>query len=108
VRSGAILGRISCAGGAGTCDGTIVLRTTWTHKTHSGRWLAITLASGSFAIPQDHTATVRLRLSAQGKALLVRHRTLLVRVTTSTRQATGIRSQQALLTLRAGSMPRAR
>ncbi len=101
--SGAISVRVRCGGGAGSCAGTITLRTAKPVRpsASSHRAVILTLASARFRIADGHAATVVLHLSGLARALLARDRTLHVRATTVTRDWTGAtHTLGALATLR--------
>jgi outer membrane protein assembly factor BamB len=72
--------RVSCPASAGTCTGTIMLRSL--HAVSTGHRSAIlVLAVGSFALPEGHVATVKLRLSSAARKLLARTSPLRARAT---------------------------
>jgi len=85
--------RVLCPSQPGSCTGTITIRTRGVVRVsaHERRPAIVTLASGSFQITAGHTQTVLLRLTARGRALLARDRTMHVGVWLSSHDASGLK-----------------
>ncbi len=81
--------RISCPAAESSCAGTIVLRLGFGILLASHRYLFPTLASGTFALAGGQHATIELRLSARGRALLKRWHTLRARATVTAHDRAG-------------------
>jgi outer membrane protein assembly factor BamB len=71
--SGAVTVKVGCSAAAGYCTGTVTLRTLDAvvagHRPGGAR---LTLAVGSFSVPAGHEITIRLRLTARARKLLMR------------------------------------
>ncbi|MCW3034088.1 MAG: bamB 2 [Solirubrobacterales bacterium] len=102
-RSGKVFVRVHCAGGSGSCTGSITLRTLRAIRQRLGRAVIMTLATGRFRIAHGRSATIDLHLSKAGRTLLARQRTLRVRASTVTQEdgAGHAHVVQAVVTLRA-------
>ncbi len=77
--SGVIASRVSCPADVTSCAGTVTVRTltelvVGVHRHGKREARRVTLATGSFDVAGGHTQIVRLRLAAQGRALLRRRR----------------------------------
>src|SRR5581483_5993107 len=82
-----------CPAQPGACKGTVTLRTRGLVRVNPKERKAsiLTLATGSFKIAGGQTATVKLRLNARGRTLLVRNRTVRASVLVVSRDGSGVR-----------------
>lgn len=105
--SGAVSLKVSCPPGAGTCSGTITLKTLTAVSAKSGKKpkkSILTLGSASFAVVAGHTATVTIHLSSKARSLLGRSHTLKAQATVASHGSTGSPSTtSAVVTLKAAS-----
>jgi cell wall-associated NlpC family hydrolase len=101
-RNGTITVKIACPNSTGTCTGKVTVKTLTAvlaaNGGHHGKAI-LTLASGNFTAPAGRTSSVALRLSANGRSLLARTRTLRARVTVTGWAPKGI--QQTTVTIHA-------
>jgi hypothetical protein len=99
--------KVDCSMAQGACSGTIALRTLTAvgRRPKRGKAVALTLATGTFAVPSGRPATVKLRLSVRARALLARMRELRVRATIVAHDAEGATyTEHTIVTIRvAGS-----
>jgi thermitase len=94
--SGMVSVRVICRAGQSSCAGTVTL---WTlnavtvsatgHQPKKRKTAVLTVARGSFTAVGGRVATVKLRLSAQARALLARTHMLHVRATIAARDSSG-------------------
>jgi cell wall-associated NlpC family hydrolase len=107
-RNGTITVKIACPNSTGTCTGKVTVKTLMAvlaaNAGHHGK-VILTLASGNFTAPAGRTSSVALRLSANGRSLLARTRTLRARVTVTGWAPKGI--QQTTVTIHAPAPRRA-
>ncbi len=98
---------MSCPARAGDCSGRVALRALTVIETVPGhpstsRTFVLTLAAGSFKVVGGSVATVRLRLTHRGRALLARAHLLRARVTIVAHYASGTtRTTLTAVTIRA-------
>jgi PKD repeat protein len=108
--AGAVELDVICPAGTSSCAGTVTLRTlgavvVGTARNSRGRvkkrkTTVLTLASGTFNLAGGHEESVKLRLSAEARALLAPSDALHVRATIAAHDpASTIRTTQALVTL---------
>ncbi len=106
--SGEIIVKVTCPTGVSRCKGTVTLRTLNAVTVAYGRGLKkhrrviLTLAVGSFTVAGGKVTTVKLHLSAAGRALLARTHLLRARATIVAHDATGAtHTSQTTVTIRA-------
>ncbi len=102
-RAGIIAIQVRCAPGAGSCTGTLTLRTldaVAALNAHGPKRIA-TLAQGSFAVSAGREVTVRLHIDPTGRRLLLRARLLRARATITASHPDPATNRQAIVTLRA-------
>jgi hypothetical protein len=88
--SGAIPFKVSCATGATTCDGTIVLKTaTAVSASPKARKKILTVGTVSFTLTGGGSKTLTLHLSAAGRKLLARSHTLRLKATITSHDTAG-------------------
>jgi hypothetical protein len=93
--SGVVSVKVSCPTGESRCTGTVTLRTlgavsaAGAHRSKKRKPAILTLAVGSFTAAGGKVTTVKLHLSAAGRALLARTDLLRARATIVAHDATG-------------------
>jgi hypothetical protein len=100
--------RVTCPGQESSCAGTVTIRTlaavaadSLGHQASGSRAAILTLAEGSFKVPGGHVLTIKLRLSAKARTLLVRSRVLRARATIVAHDPTGAtHTAQSTVTIR--------
>jgi hypothetical protein len=98
---GTITVKVSCPTGVTRCIGTLTLRMLPAHG-KSRKPAIVTLATGSFTVAGGRVTSVKLRLSAKGRALLAKDRVLRAGATIVARATTGAaHTSQTIVTIHA-------
>ncbi len=100
--NGAFTVKLSCPAAAGSCSGTVTVRTAKAVKASGHKKAAIvTLASGSFTIVAGQTKAVTLHLSGAARSLLAKLHVLAAKATIVARNKAGVSATTTLtLTLK--------
>jgi hypothetical protein len=102
-RAGTVKLRMSCPAGVTLCAGTVKLRSIGAASARHG--VAVTLASGRFAIPGGGVRAVSLRLTAHAHVLLKHRHKLAALAVIHTHDPTGAQYlRQTVVTLRSGNV----
>jgi chitodextrinase len=104
--AGAVIVKVSCPAGVGTCAGTVTLRTLGAVSARAistaKKKAVLTLATGAFSVAGGKVKTTTLHLSAKARALLARSHVLRARATILAHDTTGAsHTAQSTVTLRA-------
>jgi len=106
--SGTVSVKVTCPIGESACTGTVTLKTltavgasATVHQARKRKAAILTLATGTFKVLGGKTTTVKLRLSAEARALLVRTHVLRARATIVAHDPAGAtHTTQAIVTVR--------
>jgi hypothetical protein len=95
--SGAFTLKVSCPAGAGTCAGTLTLKTAKAVLASVGtsaksKASILTLGSTSFSVSSGQSKTVTVHLSAKARKLLAKLKKILAKVTVVARNSEGVSS----------------
>lgn len=102
TQTGTLALKLSCPVGESKCTGTITLRTLTPVKIPGKRKAILTLAHGSFSLTGGKTVTVKLRLTAAARSLLVHGHSLRAAGTILARDSKGTKhTTHQTITLRA-------
>jgi PKD domain len=98
--NGSFTFKLTCPGGAGSCSGSISLKTAKAvaATAHLAKAQILALASGSFTLTAGQTKTITLHLSSKARALLAKAHSILAKATIVARNKAG-QSATSTLTL---------
>jgi hypothetical protein len=98
--NGSFTFKLTCPGGAGSCSGSISLKTAKAvaATAHLSKAQILTLASGSFTLTAGQSKSITLHLSSKARALLAKAHSILAKATIVARNKAG-QSTTSTLTL---------